>query len=67
MSCLLYTSSISYRAYLLSSLVGVFPSLALLTLAGDLVTRSPLLAFGIVTAFLGMLALAGRWLKWEQS
>ena len=60
-------SSISYRAYLLSSLVGVFPSLALLTLAGDLVTRSPLLAFGIVTAFLGMLALAGRWLKWEQS
>lgn len=60
-------SSMSYRAYLLSSLVGVFPSLALLTLAGDLVTRSPLLAFGIVAAFLGLLALAGRWLKWEQA
>ena len=56
-------SRISFRAYLLSSLVGVLPSLALLTLAGDLVTRSPVLAFGIVAAFLGGLALAGRWIN----
>lgn len=56
-------SSISFRSYLLSSLTGVLPSLALLTLAGDLVTSSPLLAFGIVAALLGGLALAGRLFK----
>jgi uncharacterized membrane protein YdjX (TVP38/TMEM64 family) len=51
---------ISFRLYLLSSLAGVAPALALLAFAGDLVTRSPVLAFALVVAFVGSLALAGK-------
>jgi uncharacterized membrane protein YdjX (TVP38/TMEM64 family) len=53
---------ISFAAYTISSFLGVLPSLALLVLAGDLVTSSPLLAFGLVALLAGGLALAGRWL-----
>jgi uncharacterized membrane protein YdjX (TVP38/TMEM64 family) len=53
-------SPLSFRAYTLASLAGVLPSLALLALAGDMATRSPLLAFAIVAALLGGLALAAR-------
>ncbi len=53
-------SRMSFWSYSAASVAGVLPALALLVLAGDLVTRSPLLAFGIVAALLGSLALAGR-------
>jgi uncharacterized membrane protein YdjX (TVP38/TMEM64 family) len=53
-------SQIGFLAYTLSSLLGVLPSLALLVLAGDLVTSSPFLAFGLVALLAGGLALAGR-------
>jgi uncharacterized membrane protein YdjX (TVP38/TMEM64 family) len=56
-------STMSFAAYTCSSLVGVLPSLALLVLAGDLVSSSPLLAFAIVALLAGGLALAGRFLK----
>ncbi len=46
--------------YSLASISGVFPALALLVLAGDLVTQSPWLAFGLVVAVVASLALAGR-------
>jgi uncharacterized membrane protein YdjX (TVP38/TMEM64 family) len=55
-------SAIGFGAYITSSLLGVLPALALLALAGDLVTSSPLLAFAIVGLFVGALALAGRML-----
>jgi uncharacterized membrane protein YdjX (TVP38/TMEM64 family) len=54
---------ISFLSYTLSSFLGVVPSLALLVLAGDLVTSSPLLAFGVVALLAGGLAVAGRWLR----
>jgi uncharacterized membrane protein YdjX (TVP38/TMEM64 family) len=56
-------SPMHFGAYTLSSFLGVVPSLALLVLAGDLVTSSPLLAFGLVALLAGGLALAGRMLK----
>lgn len=56
-------SPISFTAYTLSSLLGVLPSLALLVLAGDLVTSSPLLAFGVVLLLAVALAVAGRYLS----
>ncbi len=56
-------SPIRFGAYIASSLLGVLPALALLALAGDLVTRSPLLAFAIVALFVGALAFAGRLLN----
>jgi uncharacterized membrane protein YdjX (TVP38/TMEM64 family) len=56
-------SPISFTAYTLSSLLGVLPSLALLVLAGDLVTSSPLLAFGVVLLLAVALAIAGRYLS----
>lgn len=55
-------SQIGFLPYTLSSLLGVLPSLALLVLAGDLVTSSPLLAFGLVALLAGGLALAGHFL-----
>jgi uncharacterized membrane protein YdjX (TVP38/TMEM64 family) len=56
-------SPIGFLPYTLSSLLGVLPSLALLVLAGDLVTNSPFLAFGLVVLLVGGLAFAGRLLK----
>lgn len=56
-------SPISFLTYTLSSFVGVLPSLALLVFAGDLVSDSPLLAFGLVALLVGGLAFAGRLLK----
>ena len=53
-------SRLGYLRYLSASLTGVFPALVLLVLAGDLVASSPLLAFVIVVALVGSLALAGR-------
>jgi uncharacterized membrane protein YdjX (TVP38/TMEM64 family) len=59
-------STIGFVPYTLSSLAGVLPALALLVLAGDLVTSSPLLAGGLVVVLVGGLALAGRFLTREQ-
>lgn len=53
-------SSLGTWSYLLASFAGVLPSLALLVLAGDLVTRSPMLAFALVAVLVGSLALLGR-------
>jgi uncharacterized membrane protein YdjX (TVP38/TMEM64 family) len=53
-------SPLGFWPYSLASLTGVFPALALLVLAGDLVTSSPALAFGLVVLIVGGLALAGR-------
>lgn len=53
-------SKLGYLRYLSASLTGVFPPLVLLVLAGDLVESSPLLAFVVVVALVGSLALAGR-------
>ncbi len=53
-------SKLSYWRYISASLAGVFPALALLVLAGDLVESSPWLAFGIVILVVASLALAGR-------
>jgi uncharacterized membrane protein YdjX (TVP38/TMEM64 family) len=60
-------SSIGFLPYTISSLAGVAPSLALLVLAGDLVTTSPLLAFGLVAVLVGGLALAGRLFQSEET
>lgn len=56
-------SSISYPTYIVASFIGVFPGLALLVLAGDLVERSPLLAFGLAALVLLGLVIAGRGLS----
>ena len=56
-------SRLSFRGYLAASFVGVLPSLALLALAGDVATSSPLVAIAIVLALVASLALAGRMLK----
>ncbi|MBA3944711.1 MAG: VTT domain-containing protein [Herpetosiphonaceae bacterium] len=49
-----------FSRYILASFCDVLPSLALLVLAGDLVTRSPWLAFGLVVVLVLSLALLGR-------
>ncbi len=56
-------SRLTFGTYTLASLAGVAPALALLAFAGDLVTHSPLLAFGLVALFVCTLAIAGRWLS----
>jgi uncharacterized membrane protein YdjX (TVP38/TMEM64 family) len=56
-------SPIPFGIYTIASLAGVLPSLALLALAGDLVTSSPLLAFALVAALVGGLALGARLLR----
>jgi uncharacterized membrane protein YdjX (TVP38/TMEM64 family) len=53
-------SSLNYTRYILASLIGVFPGLALLVLAGDLVERSPILAFALVALLLVGLVVASR-------
>jgi uncharacterized membrane protein YdjX (TVP38/TMEM64 family) len=60
-------SPISFVRYTLASLGGALPALALLALAGDLVTSSPLLALAIVVALVGGLALAARLLRAPES
>lgn len=56
-------SRLHFGAYTLASLAGAAPALALLAFAGDLVTHSPLLAFGLVALLVGAMAVAGRWLS----
>lgn len=56
-------SQIGFWRYLVASFLGVLPALALLVLAGDLVTTSPLLAFGLVVLLVGSLAIVGRLLE----
>ncbi|MGQ9547221.1 MAG: TVP38/TMEM64 family protein [Roseiflexus sp.] len=56
-------SRLGFGTYVLASLSGAAPALALLAFAGDLVTRSPLLAFGLVALLVGSLALAGHWMS----
>ena len=56
-------SSLSYPRYIVASFIGVFPGLVLLVLAGDLVERSPLLAFGLVALILVGVVIAGRGLQ----
>ena len=46
--------------YLLASLLGALPSLALLVYAGDVATGSPLLAVALVVALVASLTLMGR-------
>jgi uncharacterized membrane protein YdjX (TVP38/TMEM64 family) len=53
-------SRMRLRTYLLASLTGVLPSLALLVYAGDVATASPLLAVAIVVALIASLALVGK-------
>ncbi|GAC1539903.1 MAG: hypothetical protein NVS4B8_07710 [Herpetosiphon sp.] len=53
-------SSIRWWQYMIASLIGVLPSLALLVLAGDLVTRSPWKAFMLVVIIAVLLALLAR-------
>ena len=56
-------SRLSFRGYLAASFAGVLPSLALLALAGDVATSSPLVGIAIVLALVASLALASRMLK----
>jgi len=56
-------SRLSFRGYLAASFVGVLPSLALLALAGDVATSSPLVGIAIVLALVASLALVGRMLR----
>ena len=56
-------SRLRFGAYLLASFAGVLPSLTLLVLAGDVATRSPLLAIGIVLLLVASLLLIGRVLR----
>jgi uncharacterized membrane protein YdjX (TVP38/TMEM64 family) len=56
-------SQLEFGAYTLASLAGVAPALALLAFAGDLVTHSPLLAFGLVALLVSSLAIVGRWIS----
>lgn len=56
-------SRLGFGAYTLASLAGVAPALALLAFAGDLVTRSPFLAFGLVALLVGVSMIAGHWLS----
>jgi uncharacterized membrane protein YdjX (TVP38/TMEM64 family) len=56
-------SPIGFGRYTLASFAGVFPALAALVLAGDLVTSSPLLAFALIAAVVAGMALIGRLLE----
>lgn len=53
-------SPMSYEQYLLASLLGVFPGLAVLVLAGDIAEQSPFLAFALVALLIGGLVVASR-------
>ena len=53
-------ASLGYGAYLIGSFTGVFPALILLVFAGDIVTSSPVLAFALVVAVVGGMALVGH-------
>ena len=53
-------SSISYARYIAASLVGVFPGLVLLVLAGDIAERSPLIAFALIAFLLIGLVIIGH-------
>ncbi len=51
---------VPFATYMIASLAGVAPSLALLAFAGDLVLSQPLVALAIAVAFAAALAVAGR-------
>jgi uncharacterized membrane protein YdjX (TVP38/TMEM64 family) len=53
-------SRLPLAKYLLASLLGALPSLALLVYAGDVATGSPLLAVALVVALVASLTLVGR-------
>ncbi|HEX7587570.1 MAG TPA: VTT domain-containing protein [Anaerolineae bacterium] len=56
-------ASISYARYISASLVGVFPGLVLLVFAGDLVERSPIIAFALIAFLLIGLVIIGQYLN----
>jgi uncharacterized membrane protein YdjX (TVP38/TMEM64 family) len=56
-------SSLRFGTYTLASLLGVFPGLALLVLAGDVASSSPILAFVIVALLILSLIVASRLLN----
>ncbi len=56
-------SRLSLGRYLLASLAGVLPAMALLVYAGDVATGSPLLAGALVAALVASLLLAGRLIR----
>ncbi len=56
-------SPLSFRPYLLASLVGVAPWIVLLTLAGDVGRSNPWLGVGVVVAILVLAAALGRFAK----
>ena len=51
---------IGWVRYVVSSVLGVIPALALLTLAGDLSTRNPWLAAGVGVIFVGVMMLLNK-------
>jgi uncharacterized membrane protein YdjX (TVP38/TMEM64 family) len=51
---------IGWARYLASSVIGVIPALALLTLAGDLSTRNPWLAGGVGVVFVCVMVLLNK-------
>jgi|GEM_PF-955983 len=53
-------SSLSFGSYLLGSVVGVAPWIALLVLAGDVARSNPLVGVGIVLGIIGLAVLLGR-------
>ena len=53
-------SGMGFGRYLLASFIGVLPSLALLVLAGDVATGSPLIGVAIVLLLVAGLFLIGR-------
>lgn len=56
-------SPLSFRSYLLASLVGVAPWIVLLTLAGDVGRSNPWLGVGVVVGIVALAAALGRWAK----
>jgi len=60
-------SSLHFLHFTIASLIGVFPGLLLLVVAGDLVESSPVLAFAIVAFLLIGLALLSSLLNRKQS
>ena len=56
-------STMEWWRYLIFSLIGVIPALAMLTVAGDLSTSNPWLAAGVGLVFVGVMFGLGRLLR----
>ena len=56
-------SSLSYARYILASLMGVLPGLALLVLAGDIAESSPIFAFALVALLVIGLVIIGHFIN----